>query len=180
MWPPAVVAPLLGLVVTMALLTLSACSAESSTSSPSPQPAASVTALPGLSAADRAQDPAAYREAAGRVVNVFLKDRTSREQRAAMAERIAEMREVVAYLYVSKREALERYSHSSTRAADITKNLPINPLPASFEILVRDGEDVMAVARRFYDDPIVDSDPGTHNGVVVGAKAPVLVASPSP
>ena len=97
-----------------------------------------------------------------------------------MAERIAAMPEVVAYHYVTKAEALKRFAAYSERIAKVTENLPINPLPASFEILVREGEDVTAVARRFYDDPLVFNDPGTHNGVTIGAKTPARSATASP
>ena len=45
------------------------------------------------------------------------------------------------------------------------QNLPINPLPASYEIHVKDTNQVDAVAAKFFNDPAVDNDPGTHNGV---------------
>jgi hypothetical protein len=38
-------------------------------------------------------------------------------------------------------------------------------LPASFEIVVKTRSDVLPVARRFFNDPLVDNDPGTHDGV---------------
>lgn len=158
-----------------ALFTLSACAGQGSQSSapPSPRPAASVAVLPGLSAADRDQDPAGYKEAAARVINVYLDDRSSGAQRHALAKQIAAMPEVVAYHYVTKREALKRFAATSKRMAEVAKNIAVNPLPPSFEILVREGVDVKSVARRFYRDPAVDSDPGTHNGVRVGAMVPV-------
>jgi FtsX extracellular domain len=173
---------LLALFGIASLLTLSACSRADSASTPSPSPrvAVSVTALPGLGAADRAQDPAAYNAAAKRVINVFLVDGTARRQRVALAGQIAAMPEVVAYHYVTKSEALKRFAATSKRMAELTKNLPVNPFPASFEILVREGVDVASVAQRFYDEPIVFNDPGTHNGVIVGAKSPVPESSPSP
>lgn len=180
---PLLIAGLLLLACVSGLLALSACGGESSSSSTvsaSPQPAASVAVLPGLSADDFAEDPSAYKEVAGRVINIYLEDGSSRKERAAMAERIAAMPEVVAYHYVTKAEALKRFAAYSERIAKVTENLPINPLPASFEILVRDGADVTAVARRFYEDPLVDSDPDTHNGVNIGARIPNPAASPSP
>lgn len=179
---PLLVAGLLLLACVVAALALSACGDDAATSSdsPSPRPAASVAVLPGLSAEDFAEDPSTYKKVAERVINVFLKDGSSRKARAAMAERIAAMPEVVAYHYVTKAEALKRFAAYSERIAKVTENLPINPLPASFEILVGDGEDVIAVARRFYDDPLVDSDPDTHNGVNIGARIPSPTASASP
>ena len=50
------------------------------------------------------------------------------------------------------------------------QNLPINPLPASYEIQVKDANQVDAVAQKFFDDPAVDNDPGTHNGVKYAAE----------
>jgi len=135
--------------------------------SPSPQPAPSVSVLPGLSAADLENDPRAYHETASRLVNVFIKDGTPGPKKQAMAQRIAAMPEVVAYHYVTKREALKRFAKRFGER--IVANLPINPLPASFEILVRDRALAVTVARRFFNDPIVDNDPHTHNGVQYSA-----------
>ena len=154
-----------------------ACGGQPANSSPSPRPAASVSMLPGLSAADRKQDRAAYEEVSIRVVEVFLKDSASRASKEAMAVRIAAMPEVVAYHFVTKREALARFRRRF--GEKIVANLPINPLPASFEILVRRSDEVMPVVRRFFRDPIVDNDPGTHDGVKWSLAA-ALAASPSP
>ena len=54
---------------------------------------------------------------------------------------------------------------ASGSASASSQNLPINPLPASWEIQVKDANQVDAVAAKFFDDPAVDNDPGTHNGV---------------
>ena len=47
----------------------------------------------------------------------------------------------------------------------IVANLPINPLPASYQIQVKNADRVDEVAAQFFNDPTVDNDPGTHNGV---------------
>ena len=65
--------------------------------------------------------------------------------------------------YISKDEALRRFRKRFGER--IVQNLPINPLPASYEIQVKDANQVDRVARQFFDDPAVDNDPGTHNGV---------------
>ena len=65
--------------------------------------------------------------------------------------------------YISKEEALRRFEQRF--GPRIVNNLPINPLPASFEIQVKNANDVDTVAQRFFKDPTVDNDPGTHNGV---------------
>jgi cell division protein FtsX len=97
-----------------------------------------------------------------------------------MAERIAAMPEVVAYHYMSKREALERARRMFERAGRSLPPLAGNPLPASFDILLRSVADVPIVAARFYDDPLADNDPGTHNGVQARGGSTLLQASPSP
>jgi hypothetical protein len=138
------------------------CGSGDTSTAPSPQPAVSVSVLPNV-------EP-------GRVVVVFIRDHTSAAKKLAMAEKIAQMPEVEAYHFVSKREALEHFAEKT----DVNvSNLPVNPLPASFDIVVRDGVDVESVARRFYDDPIVANDPGTHNGVQIGGTIPAGM-SPSP
>ena len=144
----------------------------------SPRPAASASVLPGLSPADRAQDPAAYRAARERVVEVFLKNGQPAAAKLAMAQRIAAMPEVEAYHFVSKAEALRRFGKRFGER--IVANLPINPLPASFEILVHDPADLIAVAKRFYHDPMVDNDPGTHDAVRPWSGSILLQASPAP
>ena len=141
----------------------SSCGSDATTEAPSPQPAVSVSVLPEVEA--------------GRVVTVFLRDRASGAQKLAMAEKIAQMPEVQAYRFVSKREALESFA-AQYPDLDVS-NLPVNPLPASFQIVVRDGVDAASVAERFYDDPIVANTPGTHDGVTVGGSTPGF-ASPSP
>jgi cell division protein FtsX len=113
-----------------------------------------------------------------RVVEVFIKDGTQRAKKQAMAERIAAMPEVEAYAFVTKAQALARFRRRFGER--ITENLPVNPLPASFEILVREIGDVARVADRFYEDPIVDNDPGTHNGVKRAADPLLEEALPNP
>jgi hypothetical protein len=112
----------------------SACGGGGASASPSPTPAPSVSALPGN--AD-----------AARIVTVFIKDGASAAQKLAMAHQIAQMPEVEAYHFVTKREALDRFAKRF--GEDIVANLPVNPLPASFQILVRNQADVAVVARRF-------------------------------
>ena len=157
---------------------LAGCASSPEPAPTSPRPAVSATALPGLTEQDRKADPAAYAETGLREVEIFIKDGTPRADKQAMAERIAAMPEVEAYTFVTKAQALARFRKRF--GEQITENLPINPLPASFAILVRDIGDVVRVAERFYDDPIVDNDPGTHNGVKRAADPLLEAGSPSP
>jgi hypothetical protein len=173
-----VVAPLVAILVTFAAV-LGGCGSAQPSPIVSPRPAVSVTALPGLSKQDRKADVAAYHETGLRVIQVFIKDGTPRVKKEAMAKRIAAMPEVVAYHFITKREALRQFKERF--GAKIVENLPPrNPFPASFELLVRDLADVIPVAERFKDDPIVDNDPGTHNGVKRAADPLLEQAASSP
>ncbi len=101
------------------------------------------------------------------LIEVFVKDEVNGqpEQVKALQAKIMAMPEVKkeSVRYISKDEALKRFEDKF--GATITQNLPINPLPASFEIQVKDPKNVDKVAARFFNDPRVDNDPGTHNGV---------------
>jgi cell division transport system permease protein len=102
------------------------------------------------------------------MIEVFIKDEATSQQQKEFQERVAAMPEVKDFRFVSKEEALERFQE--TVGDYITKNLPTNPLPASYEIFVNDADQVDLVAARFYDDPIVDHTPGTQDGVQYAAK----------
>ena len=97
------------------------------------------------------------------LIEVFIRDEASPEQTQALERKIQGLDEVKSYKYISKEEALRRFR---IRFGDrIVKNLPINPLPASYEIQVKDADRVDSVAQQFFDDPTVDNTPGTHDGV---------------
>jgi len=97
------------------------------------------------------------------MIEVFIKDEAGPEKTQALERKIQGMNEVKSYKYISKDEALRRFRERFGER--IVANLPINPLPASYEIQVKDADRVDAVAQAFFTDPTVDNDPGTHNGV---------------
>ena len=97
------------------------------------------------------------------MIEVFIKDEATPEQTQALERKIQGMNDVKSYKYISKDEALRRFRERFGER--IVANLPINPLPASYEIQVKDADRVDSVAQQFFDDPTVDNDPGTHNGV---------------
>jgi cell division transport system permease protein len=97
------------------------------------------------------------------LIEVFVKDEATPQQVQALEVTIQGMPEVKTFKYISKDEALVRFRERFGER--IVANLPINPLPASFEIQAKDANDVDLVAQRFFEVPIVDNDPGTHNGV---------------
>jgi cell division transport system permease protein len=102
------------------------------------------------------------------LIEVFIKDEATPEQVQALELKIKGIPEVKTYTYISKEQALERFRKKFSDK--IVENLTTNPLPASFEIQVRDANDVDKVAQQFFDDPTVDNDAGTHNGVKYAAE----------
>jgi cell division transport system permease protein len=101
------------------------------------------------------------------MIEVFIKDSATPEQTAALKDKIAAMSEIKGVpVYISKDQALEEFKKRlGANAENILNNLPSNPLPASFRIYVKDPGQVDAVAGRFFNEPIVDNSPGTHDGV---------------
>ena len=100
------------------------------------------------------------------MIEVFIKDNSTPDQVAALQHKIDALKsqgQVKSYVYISKEQALAIFRKRFGER--IVANLPINPLPASYEIQVKDADQVDAVAAKFFDDPAVDNDPGTHNGV---------------
>ena len=96
-------------------------------------------------------------------IEVFIKDEATPEQTQALERKIKGLNDVKSYKYISKEEALRRFRERFGER--IIKNLPINPLPASYEIQVKNADRVDSVAQRFFNDPTVDNSPGTHDGV---------------
>jgi cell division transport system permease protein len=98
------------------------------------------------------------------MIEVFIKDSATDQQVQALEQKIQGIADVKSYKYISKDEALRRFR--ARFGERIVANLPINPLPASYEIQVKDANRVDAVAAQFFNDPTVDNVPGSpHNGV---------------
>jgi cell division transport system permease protein len=110
------------------------------------------------------------------LIKVFISDKASIDQQNALRQKILSMPEVKHVDYVSKDEALNRYKKMlGKQATDILNNLPNNPLPASFEVYVKNANQVDEVAAKFVGDPAVDDNSqgsGLHDSVVY-AKATV-------
>ena len=71
------------------------------------------------------------------MIEVFIKDTASPDAVQALERKIQGLPAVKSYKYISKEEALRRFR---LRFGDkIVENLPINPLPASYEIQVKDA-----------------------------------------
>ena len=97
------------------------------------------------------------------MIEVFIKDDATPEQTQSLERKIKGMNDVKSYKYISKEEALRRFRERFGER--IIANLQINPLPASYEVQVKNADRVDSVAQQFFNDPTVDNDPGTHNGV---------------
>ena len=100
------------------------------------------------------------------MIEVFIRDNSSPAQVSALQHKIDVLKsqgQVKGYTYISKEQALAIFRKRFGER--IVSNLPINPLPASYQIQVQDTNNVDKVAALFFNDPTVDNDPGTHNGV---------------
>jgi cell division transport system permease protein len=74
----------------------------------------------------------------------------------AMQTKIMSWTEVKSSVFVSKDDALERLKEQFKDNPEVLENLTGNPLPASFEIALKDPQVVDTVAARFDGDPIVE------------------------
>ena len=92
-------------------------------------------------------------------IAVYLKDNVSNDLKVYLENEIKKWPEVDSIAYVSKEQALEKFKVQN-EGSDILKEIQGNPLPASFEIKLKDPQKVEQVALRF-----VDKDGKSINGV---------------
>lgn len=103
-------------------------------------------------------------------VEVFIKNTASPDQINELGDEIRAMPEVKDVVFVSKEEALERLRESLKGHEDVLDALSGNPLPPSYEITLKDPQKIEDVASRFFENPVVDNSPGTHDGVKYGGE----------
>ncbi|MHB9054048.1 MAG: permease-like cell division protein FtsX [Thermoleophilia bacterium] len=103
-------------------------------------------------------------------VEVFIKNTASPDEINGLGDQIRAMPEVKDVNFVSKDEALDRLRGSLKGHEDVLDALSGNPLPPSYEITLQDPSKIEEVASRFYDNPIVDNSPNTHDGVKTGGE----------
>jgi len=103
-------------------------------------------------------------------VEVFIKNTASPDQINELGDEIRAMPEVKDVGFVSKDEALNRLRDSLQGHEDVLDALSGNPLPPSYEITLKDPAQIEEVASRFFENPIVDNTPGTHDGVKYGGE----------
>lgn len=81
---------------------------------------------------------------------VYLEDNISEELKKYIEQEVISWKETDAVRYISKEQALERFKKQN-EGSDILKEIQGNPLPASFEITLKNPEKIDQVALRFYD-----------------------------
>jgi cell division transport system permease protein len=104
------------------------------------------------------------------LIKVFISDKATPQQVNALRQLIDGNKDVKTVAYVSKTEALARYkAMMGSEGQAILDNLPNNPLPASFEVQVKNPNEVETVAASFVGYPAVDdavSGSGKQDSVV--------------
>lgn len=89
------------------------------------------------------------------VLDVYLRDSATPLQVARLEDRLRVDSRVVSFSYVSKQQALEQV-RSRPGLRSLVSDSSQNPLPASFQVDVRNLSDVAAVAGAYGGDPAVD------------------------
>ncbi len=97
-----------------------------------------------------------YVEAKVEVV-AYLKDGASAEELNLLQQNLQAMPEVTGVVYVSKDQALKDFQQRQPDVANLIDALPSNPLPASFEIRLRQPGDYLDVATYLRGQPAVES-----------------------
>lgn len=103
-------------------------------------------------------------------VEVFIKNTASPDQINELGDEIRAMSEIKQVVFVSKEEALTRLRKNLEGHEDVLDALSGNPLPPSYEMTLKDPNQIEEVASRFYENPIIDNSPGTHDGVKSGGE----------
>jgi cell division transport system permease protein len=90
-------------------------------------------------------------------VVAYLQATASADDVVALQNSLQAMPEVASVNYVSKEQALKDFQQRQPEVANLVSALDSNPLPASFEIRLRDPNDYVDVATYLRDQPIVES-----------------------
>ena len=142
------------LLLAVVALAVTACASDSP-----PQPARSVAFVPGTTFPSY---DAEVREA--RVLIAYVSDDATAAQVKRLEERIAALREVQQYAFMTKDDCLgllrSRFGqdpHQSPR--------PILPLPSGYWMLLHDAGEASAVRKALADDPALSGDGSLFSGV---------------
>jgi cell division transport system permease protein len=112
---------------------------------------AGVGAMAGLAVRNVVQQEAAQ----AAFLNIYLRDSATSEQVATLGDRLRADRQVASVRYVSKQQALQDV-RSRPGLGSLVDDSSQNPLPASFQVDVKNLSDVGGVAARYGSDPPVD------------------------
>lgn len=94
---------------------------------------------------------------AGLKVEVAIRDTASDSEIQALGDELRSMEEVQSAYLVSREEVLARTRQSLGEDSVMMDELSINPLPAFYEVTLRDSSNAREVTARFYDNPAVDA-----------------------
>ena len=108
-------------------------------------------ALAGLAVRNVVQQEAAQAS----FLNVYLRDSATPQQVARLNDRLRTDSRVISVSYVTKQQALQQV-RSRPGLGSLVSDSSQNPLPASFQVDVRNLSDVGAVAGAYASDPAVD------------------------
>ena len=90
-------------------------------------------------------------------VVAYLKDSATADDVAHLTSDLKAMPQVTTITYVSKEQALKNFQERQPEVAKLVDSLPSNPLPASFEISLRDPGDYIDVATYLRGQGTIDS-----------------------
>ena len=90
-------------------------------------------------------------------VVAYLNDSATSQDVTHLTSALKAMPQVTSVAYVSKAEALKRFQQRQPGVANLVDSLPTNPLPASFEISLRDPADYIDVATYLRGQGVVES-----------------------
>ena len=89
-------------------------------------------------------------------ITIYLKDSATTDEIEALRQEIVDLPEVKEVQFIDKDEALKRLKEDLKEHEELLKDLPRNPLPASFEVALKDPELAGTVATTFEGRPIVE------------------------
>jgi cell division transport system permease protein len=90
-------------------------------------------------------------------VSVFLKDSSTKAQRASLETELKQSPEVSSFIYENKAQAYQRFKKLFSQQQSLVSGTPPSYLPASFRVKLKNPERYPIVAKEFTGKPGVDS-----------------------
>jgi len=82
---------------------------------------------------------------------VYLKDGISAEDRKHLDQLISNKIEVESFEFISRKQAWEKFESSFSKESELLEELDFNPLPASFNLQIRNSVDRLDKIRKLAD-----------------------------